>query len=128
MEPQQQPSKSRVVKVESEDSWELLTAQANNQGSPVLVHFTASWCVPSLAMNSYFEELAMNYQDIQCLVVDVDEVKEIAAKYEVKAMPTFVLMRGNEVIDRVVGANPDEIRKRVEAFVPSFRPTDVTVE
>lgn len=41
----------------------------------VFVHFGASWCVPSLAMNSFFEELAMTYQDILYLVVDVDEVK-----------------------------------------------------
>lgn len=41
----------------------------------VFVHFGASWCVPSLAMNSFFEELALTYQDILFLVVDVDEVK-----------------------------------------------------
>ncbi|URE22938.1 Thioredoxin, partial [Musa troglodytarum] len=72
---QQQLPKSRVAKVDSEESWYLFVTQANNQGCPVFVHFGASWCVPSLAMNSFFEELAMTYQDILFLVVDVDEVK-----------------------------------------------------
>lgn len=87
----------------------------------VFVHFGASWCVPSLAMNSFFEELALTYQDILFLVVDVDEVKGVASKMEVKAMPTFVLMRDGAVLDKIVGANPEEIRKRIDGFVQSFR-------
>ena len=41
----------------------------------VVVHFTASWCIPSVAMAAFFKELALNYQDMLFLVVDVDEVK-----------------------------------------------------
>ncbi|MBA0641550.1 hypothetical protein Goshw_003511, partial [Gossypium schwendimanii] len=40
-----------------------------------MVHFTAAWCVPSVAMNPFFEELALCYQDILFLSVDVDDVK-----------------------------------------------------
>ena len=40
-----------------------------------MVHFTASWCIPSVAMAAFFKELALNYQDMLFLVVDVDEVK-----------------------------------------------------
>lgn len=43
----------------------------------VVVHFTAAWCMPSVAMNHFFEELASTYQDILFLSVDVDEVKVI---------------------------------------------------
>ncbi|KAJ4763569.1 Thioredoxin [Rhynchospora pubera] len=73
--------KAKVVKVESEDSWNLFLSQASNHGCPVIVHFSASWCVPSLAMNGYFEELALNYQDILFLLVDVDEVKVLSSLY-----------------------------------------------
>lgn len=41
----------------------------------IVVHFTASWCVPSLAMNPFFEELSLNYRDVLFLLVDVDELK-----------------------------------------------------
>lgn len=40
-----------------------------------MVHFTAAWCVPSVAMNPFFKELALCYQDILFLSVDVDDVK-----------------------------------------------------
>lgn len=36
-------------------------------------------------------------------------------------MPTFLLMRDGAQVDKLVGANPEEIRKRIEAFVHSFR-------
>lgn len=45
----------------------------------------------------------------------------MAAKLEVKAMPTFVLMKDGAQIDRLVGANPEEIRKRIDGFVQSVR-------
>ena len=39
------------------------------------MHFTASWCMPSVAMDSVFEELASTYNEVLFLVVDVDELK-----------------------------------------------------
>ncbi|KDP20821.1 hypothetical protein JCGZ_21292 [Jatropha curcas] len=121
MENQEQQTKSRVVKVDSVQSWEFYVTQANNQGCPIVVHFTASWCIPSVAMNPFFEELASTYPDVLFLTVDVDDVKEVASKLEVKAMPTFVLMKEGAQVDRLVGANPEEIRKRIDGFVHSVR-------
>ncbi|KAJ6706943.1 THIOREDOXIN [Salix viminalis] len=89
MESQEQQPKSRVIKVQSVESWDFYSTQATNQACPIVVHFTALWCMPSVAMNPIFEELASAYPDALFLTVDVDEAKEVAAKMEVKAMPTF---------------------------------------
>ncbi|XP_042490161.1 thioredoxin-like protein CXXS1 [Macadamia integrifolia] len=113
--------KSKVIKVDSQESWDLLVNQANSQGCPVVVHFTAAWCKPSVVMNQLFEEQAFVHQDILFLSVDVDEVKEVASKMEVKAMPTFVLLKEGAQVDKLVGANPEEIRKRIDGFAHSFR-------
>jgi len=43
----------------------------------VMVHFSAYWCMPSITMNPFFEELASTYQSVLFLNVDVDEVKVI---------------------------------------------------
>ncbi|THG02962.1 hypothetical protein TEA_018889 [Camellia sinensis var. sinensis] len=145
----EQLKKSRVVKVNSEETWDLFVTKARDQGCPVksssslytpntpllhtyiflftythiyiVVHFTASWCLPSVAMNPFFEEMALSYRDVLFLVVDVDEVKEVATRMEIKAMPTFVLMREGAQVDKLVGANPAEIKKRIHGFVHSFR-------
>ncbi|GKV42338.1 hypothetical protein SLEP1_g49749 [Rubroshorea leprosula] len=121
MDGQEQHNKTRVVKIDSVEAWDFYVSQASNQRCPVVAHFTASWCMPSVAMNPCFEELASAYQNVLFLTVDVDEVKEIAKKLEVKAMPTFVIMRGGAVVDKLVGANPEEIKKRVDGFVQSTR-------
>ncbi|XP_010533835.1 PREDICTED: thioredoxin-like protein CXXS1 [Tarenaya hassleriana] len=122
MEDQEQPHKlSRVIRVDSADSWDFYLSQAKNQACPVVVHFTASWCIPSVAMNPCFEELASIYQDVLFLTVDVDELKEVASRLDVKAMPTFLMMRDGNVMDKLVGANPEEIKKRVNGFVQSSR-------
>ncbi|KAK6154393.1 hypothetical protein DH2020_008641 [Rehmannia glutinosa] len=110
---EQQLTQSRVGIVDSEVTWDKFISQAKNQGCPIVVHFAASWCLPSLAMKPFFEELALNHKDIMFLLVDVDEIKGVASKMEIKAMPTFLLMKDGVMVDKIVGANFDEIKKRV---------------
>ncbi|KAK7832305.1 thioredoxin-like protein CXXS1 [Quercus suber] len=121
MEGLEQQNKTRVVKVDSLESWDFYVTQATNQGTPIVIHFSAAWCIPSVAMNPFFEELASSFPDVLFLTVDVDEVKEAATKLEIKAMPTFVLMKNGAPVDKLVGANPEEIRKRIDSFVQSIR-------
>jgi thioredoxin 1 len=45
--------------------------------------------------------------------------QEITSKMEIKAIPTFLLLSGGTPVDKIVGANPDEIRKRVDNFIQS---------
>ncbi|CAJ1956812.1 unnamed protein product [Sphenostylis stenocarpa] len=121
MEDKEKLKKSKVIKIHSQKSWEHYISHATNQKYPVVVHFSAFWCVPSTVMNPFFEELASTYQDVLFLTLEVDEVKEIAAKMEIKAMPTFLLLSGGTPVDKIVGANPEEIRKRIDHFVHSSR-------
>ncbi|KAK6797663.1 hypothetical protein RDI58_005365 [Solanum bulbocastanum] len=124
MEVQEQRTKSRVVKVDSKESWDFHVNQATLQGCPIVAHFTAVWCIPSVAMKPFMEELAFMYQNMSFLTVDVDEVKEVASKYEVKAMPTFLLLKAGVPVDKIVGANPDEMKKRIHSLAQS-NPTDI---
>ncbi|CAF2115858.1 BnaC08g42050D [Brassica napus] len=121
MEDQELQNNSRVVKVDSPESWNFYVSQAKNQACPIVAHFTTSWCIPSVFMNSFFEDLASSYKDALFLIVDVDEVKEVARRLKVKAMPTFMFLKDGNTMDKLVGANPDEIKKRVDGFVQSSR-------
>ena len=57
----------------------------------IVAHFTASWCMPSVVMNSFFEELASTYQDVLFLTVDVDDVKVFHFFYEKRPSLGFKL-------------------------------------
>uniref|UniRef100_A0A0D6QV02 Thioredoxin domain-containing protein n=1 Tax=Araucaria cunninghamii TaxID=56994 RepID=A0A0D6QV02_ARACU len=119
----QQVKGSRVLAVESAKTWEFVIGQAQIQACPVVIHFTADWCAPSKFMEGFFEELALKYPDILFLSVDVDELKSVAEKLDVKAMPTFLFMKEdyNQATDKIVGANAEELHKRVAHFAQMSR-------
>ncbi|KAJ7570472.1 hypothetical protein O6H91_01G121300 [Diphasiastrum complanatum] len=104
---------SRVVMVESAEVWQEILKRAYAQGTIIAVHFSAEWCAPCKFIAPAFDELSRKYPDVIFLDVDVDEVKEIATKMDVKAMPTFVFIKGGEQAGRFVGANKEELEKRI---------------
>jgi len=62
----------------------------------------------------YYEELSEAFPDVIFLKVDVDECQDIAMQYDVSAMPTFVFLKGGEVVDRMMGANLPRLKEMLE--------------
>ncbi|KAJ9103367.1 hypothetical protein QFC19_004466 [Naganishia cerealis] len=53
-----------------------------------------------------FQQLSQKFAHVQFLKVDVDKVPQIAGKYNVRAMPTFIVIKGGKVVGEMKGANP----------------------
>ena len=76
-------------------------------GRPAMVEFGATWCAPCRQLAPLFEDLATEYGDeILVAAVDVDEAQQIAIRYGVRAVPTVILFRDGEVVDRLIGVQP----------------------
>jgi thioredoxin 1 len=74
---------------------------------PALVDFWAAWCGPCRAVGPVVEELAGEYAGkVKIAKLNVDENKEIPAKYGVRGIPTLMLFKNGEVFDQIVGAVP----------------------
>lgn len=73
--------------------------QMVSNGKPSIVDFTASWCGPCQRMKPIFYSLADDFKDeYNFISIDIDEKPELANKYQVQAVPTFVFLDadGNE--------------------------------
>ena len=73
---------------------------------PVVVDFTAAWCPPCRVMGPILAELADEQPDLTFVELDVDANQEVAARYGVLSMPTFLVFRGGEPVAQLVGARP----------------------
>jgi len=77
---------------------------------PVLVDFWAAWCGPCRMVGPIIDELSNEYGGKAIIgKVDVDSNQEFAAKYGVRNIPTVLLFKGGELIDRKVGVSPKQV-------------------
>jgi thioredoxin 1 len=80
----------------------------------LMVDFWADWCAPCHAMAPVLEDLAANSGGRVILAkVNVDENPGLADRYGIRAIPTVLLFRGGEVLERITGAVPRAVLQKI---------------
>jgi len=79
--------------------------EIQNTDKPFLVDFWSQMCAPCLAMGSIIEEIDSEFEGkIKVGKLNVGESLEIARKYGIMAVPTFIIFKNGQEIERIIGA------------------------
>ena len=98
-----------VLHVQQGD-WQAIQSAAK----PAFVDFWAEWCAPCRMLSPTFERLAETYGNaITFAKVDVDELPELADKYAIRSIPTLLLLREGNVVERLVGLRSQQELERL---------------
>ena len=85
-----------------------LTSQNFNQeiakNDLLLVDFWAEWCGPCKSMHPIFTRMAKKYKQVRFARVNVDNAQDIAMRYGVQSIPTFIMFKNGEIANQMVGA------------------------
>ena len=88
-----------IIKVNSQNFEE----EVIKSEKPVLIDFYADWCGPCKMLSPIIDEIAEENSDIKVVKVNVDDSQDLAMKYQVMSIPTLVVIKKGEEVNRSVG-------------------------
>jgi thioredoxin 1 len=105
-----------MAKILSSENFEQEVMKAE---LPVLVDFYADWCGPCKMMAPIMDTLSIELEgQAKVCKLNVDNERELAAKYSVMSIPTMCIFKGGEVVDKIIGSLPkDTLEARLKKFI-----------
>ena len=102
--------KKKLEEMKSRKEQEILELNDSNfdksivGDSPVIVDFWATWCGPCQFMLPIFERIAKKYKTVRFARLNVDDAPGISQRYGVYSIPTFLVFKNGELVDKAMGA------------------------
>ncbi|PIS07632.1 thioredoxin [Candidatus Berkelbacteria bacterium CG10_big_fil_rev_8_21_14_0_10_43_13] len=98
---------SKLKHLESANEFDELI----NGDKPVLVDFFATWCGPCQVMEPILEEFVGKFpkiKEVEIAKADIDILGEVAVKYNIMSVPTFVIFKKGKMVEKMVGLRTEE--------------------
>jgi len=94
----------KVINITSENYESILKSE-----TPVVVDFWATWCGPCRMVGPVIESLAEEYEGKTSVCkLNVDENPDLATEYKIMSIPTVMIMKNGEIVDKAVGVRTKE--------------------
>jgi thioredoxin 1 len=94
----------KIVNI-TKDSFEQEVIKSDK---PVMIDFWASWCGPCRMVAPIMEDLAEENNKVKICKVNVDEQGELAAQFRIMSIPTIMVFKNGENVEKVIGARSKE--------------------
>jgi len=117
------PKPGTVTVIENDDHYVSAVNACSKTGQLTVVDMNATWCGPCKMMKPLFHKMSEEFNDVFFLDVDVDKCRESASKAGVGSIPAFLLFKGDQQVDQLVGANPGKLRQLIEQHRTPAKPT-----
>ena len=100
----------------TDENWK---SEVLDSGVPVVVDFWAEWCGPCKAIAPVLEEIAEERGDqLKIAKVNIDDHQQLAADFNVRAIPTLLVFKGGVVQDQITGAmNKAALLEKLDAHL-----------
>lgn len=92
--------------------------QATVSSGVVLVDFFANWCGPCKMVGPILEKIDPEFPTIQFVKVDVDQSQKLAMQFQVQSIPTLLVFKDGQVVERQVGFSGEpQLKKMLEKYM-----------
>lgn len=91
-----------VIEINDPDTFKSVVSSTNRL---IVIDFGASWCGPCKNIAPQYHQLAEEMQNVVFCKVDIDDFEELAQKFQVKSVPTFVFIKDTQLLETIQGAN-----------------------
>ena len=92
-----------VIKI-TKDNFELATSS----DKPVLLDFYAEWCGPCRMVSPTVDKIAEEHPEFFVGKINVDEEEELARAFEVRSIPTLVVLKNGQIAEKAIGVRIEE--------------------
>ncbi|ELR58097.1 Thioredoxin domain-containing protein 8 [Bos mutus] len=99
----------------SQDELKAFLKAAGNK--LVVIEFSAKWCGPCKRIYPVFHAMSVQYRSVMFANVDVDNARELAQTYHIKAVPTFQLFKQTKKIFELCGADAKKLEEKIREFM-----------
>lgn len=106
----------KVLSIHSAHEFEAKVSAASSLSRLVILYFTATWCGPCRFMSPLYESLASKHPKVVFLKVDIDELRDVAARWNISSVPSFFFVKNGREVDKVVGADKSGLEKKIALY------------